>query len=103
MSRLHQLLKFLEEEPNDPFNIYALALEYQKIDQVKALAFFQVLTEEHADYVATYYHLGKLHEELGNKEEAIRIFELGIEKARSCRDNKALRELQSALGEIQYT
>ena len=103
MSRLHQLLKFLEEEPNDPFNIYALALEYQKIDQEKALAFFQLLTEEHADYVATYYHLGKLHEELGNKEEAIRILETGIEKARTCQDYKALRELQSALGEIQYT
>jgi tetratricopeptide (TPR) repeat protein len=103
MSRLHQLLKFLEEEPNDPFNIYALALEYQKIDHEKALAFFQLLTVEHADYVATYYHLGKLHEELGNKEEAIRIFETGIEKARTCQDYKALRELQSALGEIQYT
>ena len=100
MSRLHQLLKFLEEEPNDPFNIYALALEYQKIDPQKALTFFTLLTEEHEDYVATYYHLGKLHEELGNKEEAIRIFEAGIGKAKSSKDMKALRELQSALGEI---
>jgi tetratricopeptide (TPR) repeat protein len=103
MSRLHQLLKFLEEEPNDPFNIYALALEYQKIDPEKALTFFQLLMEEHADYVATYYHFGKLHEELGNKEEAIKILETGIEKARLCQDYKALRELQNALGEIQYT
>ena len=103
MSRVHQLLKFLEEEPNDPFNIYALALEYQKIDADKALTFFQLLVSEHADYVATYYHLGKLQEELGQKDEAIRTFETGIEKARSFHDNKALRELQSALGEIQYS
>jgi tetratricopeptide (TPR) repeat protein len=103
MSRLHQLLKFLEEEPNDPFNIYALALEYQKIDAEKALTFFELLTKEHADYVATYYHLGKLHEELGNKEQAVQIFETGINKARSANDLKALKELQNALGEIQYS
>jgi tetratricopeptide (TPR) repeat protein len=103
MSRIHQLLKFLEEEPNDPFNIYALALEYQKIDSQKALTFFQLLTDEHADYVATYYHLGKLHEEMGNKDKAISVLETGIEKARACGDHKTLRELQSALGEIQFT
>lgn len=101
-SRVHQLLKFLDEDPKDPFNIYALALEYQKFDPDKALTFFNLLLQEHVDYVATYYHLGKLYEELGDKEEATRVFELGIEKAKEQQDPKALRELQNALGELSY-
>lgn len=102
MSRLHQLLQFLEEDHNDPFNIYALALEYQKLDSEKALTFFNALLESHADYVPTYYSLGKLYEELDEKEKAIETFENGIVKARNQNDFKTMRELQNALNEIQF-
>ena len=34
--RIQVLLDFLEEEPDNPFNLYALALEYQNIEPEKA-------------------------------------------------------------------
>lgn len=102
MSRLEQLLKFLEEDPDDPFNIYALALEYQKLDPEKALVLFNLLLEEHANYVPTYYHLGKLYEETGERDKAITVFEKGVEKARIQNEFKALRELRSALDELIF-
>jgi lipoprotein NlpI len=37
MTRLEQLHQFLQEDPADPFNLYALAIEYQKTDIPHAL------------------------------------------------------------------
>ena len=48
-SRLNQLLEFYKEDPNDPFNIYALATEYKSIDPEKALTYFELLIENHPD------------------------------------------------------
>ncbi len=38
--RLDLLLQFYEEDPLEPFNAYALAMEYQNKDIVKALEYF---------------------------------------------------------------
>ena len=40
-SRIEQLKQFAKEDPNDPFNKYALALEYQKTDARKGIGNFQ--------------------------------------------------------------
>jgi tetratricopeptide (TPR) repeat protein len=102
MTRLEQLQAFFNEDPNDPFNIYALALEYQKTDTQKALDFFNRLIHEHENYIPTYYHLAKLYAELGNREKSRTTFEQGIQKAKQQKDNKALRELQSAHQELLF-
>ena len=99
-SRLNQLLEFYKEEPNDPFNIYALATEYKSIDPEKALTYFELLIENHPDYVATYYHLAHLYLELEKDEEAKITFENGIEKATINNENLMLRELKSAYDEF---
>ena len=99
-SRLNQLLEFYKEEPNDPFNIYALATEYKPIDPEKALTYFELLIENHPDYVATYYHLAHLYLELEKEEEAKITFENGIEKATINNENLMLRELKSAYDEF---
>ena len=36
MNRLTTLLDFLKEDPEDAFTLYAIALEYLKIDEQKA-------------------------------------------------------------------
>ncbi len=54
------------------------------------------LINEHPDYVGTYYHLGKLYEKEGQKDEAITIYQKGIVAARAKRDMHALSELQGA-------
>ncbi len=95
--RLQQLFEFLKESPNDPFLLYAIASEYAKTgNPQEALARYTELTTTHPDYVGTYYHLGKLHEAMGQAQQAIDVYERGMEIAKSKRDRHALSELQGA-------
>jgi tetratricopeptide (TPR) repeat protein len=94
--RLEKLLNFLENEPNDPFLKYALATEYLNAgEHDKALTYYEDLVANHADYVGTYYHLGKLYEVLGRKDDAISTYQKGMDSARKARDMHALSELQT--------
>jgi hypothetical protein len=102
MSRLEQLLRFLEEEPNDPFNIYAVAIEYLRLDSGKAVPFFETLVAKHPFYIPTYYTFGKLLQQQKTFPRAREIFNCGIEKARAAKDVKALGELQNALSELEF-
>ena len=96
-TRLAKLLEFLSNEPNDTFILYALATEYNALsDKDNAFKYYLKLVNEHPDYVGTYYHLGKLYEKEGQKEEAISIYQKGMSIARSRRDMHAFSELQSA-------
>jgi tetratricopeptide (TPR) repeat protein len=99
-SRLLQLEEFFKEDPNDPFNIYALALEYQKTEIKKAKELFDLLLLKHEDYIPTYYHASNLYVALNLTDEAVRILEKGIEKARSKNELKAMRELKTVYDEL---
>ncbi|MBY0244459.1 MAG: tetratricopeptide repeat protein [Sphingobacteriaceae bacterium] len=96
-TRISKLLEFFDKEPNDAFVIYALATEYNSLkDTEKALFFYQKLIKEHENYVGTYYHLAKLYETLGQKDEAIEIYKKGMLIARKNGNNHAFSELQGA-------
>lgn len=96
-TRLVKLLEFLESEPNDSFILYALATEYNLLnDTENAFNYYIKLVNEHPDYVGTYYHLGKLYEKQGEKDKAIDIYQKGMISARAKRDMHALSELQAA-------
>lgn len=99
-ARLTQLEEYYRQDPEDPFNIYALALEYLSADKQKSKELFKILLDRHEDYVATYYHAGKLWEELGDTAGALQIYNRGIECARRRNESKALRELKSAHDEL---
>jgi len=99
-SRLNQLLQFYEEDPKDPFNVYALANEYKVSDPKKALKYFEILIQDHPSYVATYYHLAHLYIDLGMDDLAKLTFEQGIDMAVQNNDSFALRELQNAYDEF---
>lgn len=101
MTRLQQLEQFFLEDPNDPFNHYALAIEYQKSDVKKALDLFGKLAAQHPRYIPTYYHFGKLLQEIGELKNAHTIFETGITFAQELNEWKALRELRAALEELE--
>lgn len=94
--RLTQLLAFHQQDPNDPFNAYALALEYRKNSASTALSYFEELLTTFPDYVPTYYHAAQLYAELGRTAQAQQTYETGIETARRLGNAHALRELQSA-------
>jgi Tfp pilus assembly protein PilF len=102
MNRLELLLKYYEDDPNDPFNIYALAIEYLKSDTEKSRELFDKVMLEHPDYVPTYYHAAKLYQDVGEKDRAASIYEKGIEVALQNKDLKAHRELKSAYDELMF-
>lgn len=96
-TRLNKLLAFLATEPNDPFILYALATEYNSLnDTVEAFHYYLKLVAEHPDYVGTYYHLGKLYQKEGQPEKAVEIYQLGMQRARQKGDRHAFSELQGA-------
>ncbi len=96
-TRLSKLLEFLEVSPQDPFILYAIATEYNvQGDTAQALNYYLKLVNDSPDYVGTYYHLGKLYEKEQQKEEAIRIYQQGMQIARNKGERHAFSELQSA-------
>lgn len=101
VNRLEKLLEFIKNEPDDPFLKYALATEYLRLNQTgKALEYYEDLVKNHADYTGTYYHLGKLYEALGRRNDAITIYETGMKITREKRDNHAYAELQAVYDEL---
>jgi hypothetical protein len=102
MNRLEILYQFLAEEPNDPFNIYALATELLKTNKTKSWEFYQQLLDEHEDYVATYYHAAHFQENIGNKDVAESIYKKGMQVATKIGNRHAFNELQRAYNELLY-
>ncbi len=100
LSRLQQLLQFWEEDPNDPFTLYALATEYRSTDPAKALLYYEKLLAEHPGYVGTYYHAAKLYAELGQPGKAEDTFKKGLEVSQQAGQRNAYRELQAAYREF---
>ncbi len=99
MSKITQLEALLDERPDDPFIIYALAREYEKLPAgtMQALLTYEHLVNQHPDYVATYYHYARLLYAGGNRNEAIRLVNLGIAAGLKARDLHAVSELKGLL------
>jgi len=96
--RLVALLDFLEDDPNDEFTRFALAQEYAKRgNREEALRYYEHLVETSPGYVGTYYHLGKLLEDLDRTDDAKDIYRTGIRIAEEQRDAHARAELNDAL------
>ena len=93
--RLTHLLRFLQEDPDDPFNIYCLANEYKNNDPAKAMKYYQDLLDNHPKYLPTYYHVAELH--INNNEivQAEKVIAGGIALAIEQNDQLALRELRN--------
>lgn len=100
--RIKQLLQFYEEDPGDPFNLYALALEYLPYDAGRSRELLEKLLAVHAGYLPTYYHAAKFFQQHGESERAATIFEDGMALAKKLNDQKAFRELRSAYDEMMF-
>lgn len=102
MERINQLKQFAAEEPDDPFNLYALALEYLKTDANEANKIFEKLTQTHPDYLPTYYPYAQSMVERKDFEKAEMIFQKGMEIARAKNDHKTLSEIQAAYNDWKW-
>jgi len=98
MNRIDILTGFLQQDPNDSFSRYALALEYIKAGQTDAARreFETVLANDPA-YVATYYQLGQFYRTMGLKHEAEKTYRAGIVVASKAADAHTQSELEGAL------
>ena len=100
--RLSNLESFLKEEPEDPFNWYAVAMEYKSLDIAKCKYHLEQLLKQFPDYLATYYQMAELLIEASKKEDAEVILEKGIQLARVQNDSNTLRELQNLLNNLLF-
>ena len=94
--RIQQIIRFIEEEPNEPFNVYALAMEFLNGQPQQARLYFDQLLTQHPDYLPTYYQAAALYAELEQRERAAELYERGIALARAQNNAKTLLELQRA-------
>lgn len=96
-NRLQTLHTFLDEDAPDPFILFAIAKEHEKLNQLdKALEYYLNLKEHHTNYVGTYYHLGKLYEKLEQFQNAFFTYKDGMKVAKAEGDQHSLSELAGA-------
>jgi Tfp pilus assembly protein PilF len=103
MERIEKLMDFLHANPADSFVQHALALEYIKLgDDTKAKLLFESVLKKEPEYIGSYYHLAKLLERTGQNDDAIKVYERGMEEAKRASDNHSLSELRSAYEELIF-
>jgi len=95
--RLQTLQGLQNDSPDDPFLLFAIAKEYEKLsDFNQALVQYLLLQEKNPGYVGLYYHLGKLYERLDQWDNALETYTKGMTVARKAGDQHALSELAGA-------
>lgn len=101
-SRLEQLKKMLETEPDDSFLNYALALEYAKNnDMTKAIQVMENIIYLDVNYLGAYYQLGKYYEFIQQTEKAIETYKKGVEIAKLQKNRKTQSELNEAILQLE--
>ena len=96
-NRIAQLEQMYNENPEDIFVRYALALEYASsgkkniaIDNLKAIL------DIDKKYLAAYYQLGKIYESIGKIRDAGEVYAQGVQIALEKGDKRTMSELKAA-------
>ena len=98
MDRLSRLKGMVEENSQDRFARYGLAMELASQGRLEeSLGEFRALISLDPDYVASYLQAGQTMEKLNRVEEAREAYRKGIEVAARKGDMKTRGELESAL------
>ena len=100
--RMRQLERMLQRQPDDPFLLYGMAMEYKKADQpAKALEYFGEVLRRDPNYCYAYYQRAQVHESLGDVEAARRTLREGLEAADRSGDGHARSEIEAALSLLE--
>jgi len=98
MDRLTRLKALVDENPQDRFARYGLAMELAGQGRLEdSVGEFRALMSLDPDYVASYLQAGQTLEKLNRVEEARDVYRKGIEVAAQKGDMKTRGELESAL------
>jgi predicted Zn-dependent protease len=101
MSRLENIKKIVEQQPNDPFARYGLAMELKNGGQLAdADAQFVELERRHPNYVPQFLMHANVLKELGRVPDAKSCLERGMVAAQEARNSHALGEMQALLDEL---
>ncbi len=96
--RKAEIIKMLEEQPQDSFLRYALACEQEKDGELtRAVDTLASLQKDDPDYYGLYYKLGQLHELNSAPEKAQAAYEAGILVCERLGQFKIRNELEQAL------
>ena len=100
-TRLEMLTQFLEQNPNDAFARYGLAMEYSNQGEIEtALQQFTRLLELHPDYVNGYFMAAQTLAKAERNGEAKAMLAKGIECARRTGNRHAESEMTAMLDEL---
>ncbi|HYL92528.1 MAG TPA: tetratricopeptide repeat protein [Alphaproteobacteria bacterium] len=100
-TRLQMLTQFLEQNPNDAFARYGLAMEYSNAGQTAAaLEQFNKLLQLHPDYTNGYFMAAQTLAKAGKPAEAKAMLERGISAAQRTGNQHALSEMSAMLDEL---
>lgn len=101
--RLDKLKAMHEQEPEDTFCTYGIAMEYLKEENWdEALAWLNRTLGIDPDYAYAWYQKGRLLSRIGRAEDAHEALKLGLAAARKQNDAKALSELESLLTSLGH-
>lgn len=94
--RIFFLNQEIENDPGEPFNYYALALEYLKENKEKSEELFDLLLQKFPEYLPTYYQAANFFFETEKYQKAEVFFKTGIDLAQKQGKSKALAELKGS-------
>lgn len=100
--RIEKLKEMIAKDPADTFSRYALALEYNGINEpLTAIELLEDLITRDPKYLPAYQQLGQLLGKMNKTQEAKKAYRLGIDLASEQNDEKALKELREELEELE--
>lgn len=98
LSRKEQIMEMLQEEPNDAFLLYGLAMEHLSLnEEPQAEKVFIELVGRHPDYPPGYLQLGQLQGRMCKEDKARETYRQGIAAAKKVGDAHAAGEMESFL------
>ncbi len=101
MPTVAQLEALLEENPEDTFLLYALAMELDNAEHHdRSLAIFDRLTHHQTPYVPAFFMSGQQLVRLGRYDEARTVIASGITQANAQNNTHAAREMTDFLASI---
>jgi tetratricopeptide (TPR) repeat protein len=103
LERLAKLLQMLEENKEDTFLTYAIAMEYLgDADTENSLLWFGKTLEINDAHLPAMYQLALLHSALGQTETACSYLEKGLILLKESKDIKTRNEFRSLLDELLF-
>jgi tetratricopeptide (TPR) repeat protein len=96
-NRIEQLKQILSANTGDSLTRYMLALEYRELGETeKCRELFEQIIAADPSYTAVYYHLGKLYEDMGRRDDAEETYIKGLQMVKN-KTGSEYKELEGAL------